>query len=62
MVYRKGDIVVLRSGGPAMTVVSSQNKELTCIYFSPFREIMRSWIGPVEAVVPQDQLRDSEER
>jgi uncharacterized protein YodC (DUF2158 family) len=51
MVYSKGDVVVLRSGGPTMTVVEVNGKEVSCVYFSPFRELMRAWQGPVEAIV-----------
>ncbi len=53
MVYSKGDVVVLRSGGPTMTVVQVDGKDLSCVYFSPFRELIRAWTGPVESVVLQ---------
>jgi hypothetical protein len=33
-----------------MTVVEVEGKDLTCVYFSPFRELIRSWTGPVESV------------
>jgi Uncharacterized small protein (DUF2158) len=61
MIYRKGDVVVLRSGGPTMTVVATENKDVTCVYFSPFREIMRSWQGPIEAIAPVDGATADEE-
>ena len=60
MVYSKGDVVVLRSGGPTMTVVEVEGKDLTCVYFSPFRELIRSWTGPVESVALQEQSVPSE--
>lgn len=37
-----------------MTVVQIDGKILTCVYFSPFRELMRTWEGPIEAVARQE--------
>jgi uncharacterized protein YodC (DUF2158 family) len=34
MTFGKGDIVALKSGGPALTVLSVDGEMLTCMFFS----------------------------
>lgn len=57
--YKRGDLVQLKSGGPAMTVVARDGEHTVCSYYSTLRELYRTWEGPSEALVPVFSLTDA---
>lgn len=57
--YKRGDLVQLRSGGPAMTVVGRDGDHTVCSYYSSLRELFRTWEGPSEALVPIGAVVDA---
>lgn len=47
MTYSAGNIVVLKSGGPAMTVVSAKGDEVECIWMTDVGELARETIPAI---------------
>lgn len=56
MDYSAGSIVVLKSGGPAMTVVSSTENDVECVWMNDVGELSRETIPAIalEAVEGED--------
>lgn len=52
MDFKIGDVVRLKSGGPAMTVDSVENHTLTCVWFSVARVNIEMGIGLETLVHP----------
>jgi len=64
MSYSAGDIVVLKSGGPAMTVVAANDENIECIWMSEVGELARETIPAIalEAVeVDEEDDEDEDE-
>ncbi len=59
MSFSAGSIVVLKSGGPAMTVVSADEEGVECIWMSDVGELSRDIIPAV--VLEQVEIGDDEE-
>ncbi len=57
MDYSAGSIVVLKSGGPAMTVVSSNGTDVECVWMNDVGELSRETIPAIalEAVEADDE-------
>ena len=54
--FKVGDRVMLRSGGPVMTVSSAQHEDaLECTWFNEKKEVARaSFAGPMLRAIPDD--------
>jgi uncharacterized protein YodC (DUF2158 family) len=63
MSFSAGSIVVLKSGGPAMTVVTADDEGVECIWMSDVGELSRDVIPAValEQVEIGDDEDDEEE-
>ncbi|MFA6266225.1 MAG: DUF2158 domain-containing protein [Pseudolabrys sp.] len=63
MSYSAGSIVVLKSGGPAMTVVSAAEDDIECIWMGDAGELFRQSIPAIalEAVEVEDDDDDEED-
>ena len=63
MSYSAGDIVVLKSGGPAMTVVAADGENIECIWMSEVGELARETIPAIalEAVEIEEDDEDEDE-
>ena len=59
MTFSAGSIVVLKSGGPAMTVVSADEEGVECIWMSDVGELSRDIIPAV--VLEQVEIGDDED-
>lgn len=40
--YKIGDVVRLKSGGPAMTIIEVEGTSLTCLWFAEDKSILRA--------------------
>lgn len=60
MIFPAGSIVVLKSGGPAMTVVASSEGEVECVWMNEVGELSRDTI-PAIALDPVEMTDDDEE-
>ncbi|WP_204324983.1 YodC family protein, partial [Stenotrophomonas maltophilia] len=60
MTYNAGDVVMLKSGGQALTVASVEADEVTCIWIGEEGDLFREKI-PVAALSPLD-LDEEEEQ
>lgn len=47
MAFEPGDVVMLKSGGPSMTVVSAAEDEITCLWFGDEGELFREAIPAI---------------
>jgi uncharacterized protein YodC (DUF2158 family) len=47
MAFEPGDVVMLKSGGPSMTVVSTAEDEITCLWFGDEGELFREAIPAI---------------
>ncbi|MGL4287603.1 MAG: YodC family protein [Phreatobacter sp.] len=59
MTYNAGDVVMLKSGGQALTVASVEADEVTCIWIGEEGDLFREKI-PVAALSPLDLEEDEE--
>ena len=59
MTFSAGSIVVLKSGGPAMTVVSADDEGVECIWMSDVGELSRDVIPAV--ALEQVEIGDDED-
>jgi uncharacterized protein YodC (DUF2158 family) len=62
MTFKPGDVVLLRSGGPSMTVVSVDEDEIKCVWIGEEGELFRETIPPIalDLVETEDDLDDDE--
>lgn len=60
MTYNAGDVVMLKSGGQALTVASVEAEEVTCIWIGEEGDLFREKI-PAVALAPLDLEEDEEE-
>jgi uncharacterized protein YodC (DUF2158 family) len=64
MSYSAGSIVVLKSGGPAMTVVAAKGDEIECVWMTEVGELARETIPAIalDAVeIDEDDEEDDED-
>jgi uncharacterized protein YodC (DUF2158 family) len=47
MAFEPGDVVMLKSGGPSMTVASVAEDEITCLWFGEEGELFREAIPAI---------------
>jgi uncharacterized protein YodC (DUF2158 family) len=63
MAFEPGDVVVLKSGGHSMTVVSAADDEVTCVWINDSGELYREAIPAValESMhIPQEEDEDED--
>ncbi|MEJ1160782.1 YodC family protein [Prosthecomicrobium sp. N25] len=59
-----GDVVMLKSGGPAMTVIEVADNIVTCLWYADGEEVLRTSSVPVialTAVEHDDAVEDEDE-
>lgn len=63
MAFSTGSIVVLKSGGPAMTIVASTDDEVEVIWLSDAGELFRQAIPAIaiELVPGEDEMEEDDE-
>lgn len=63
MSYSAGNIVVLKSGGPAMTVVAANGEDVECVWIGEEGDLFRQAIPAValEAVEVEEDDEDDED-
>ena len=63
MNFAAGNIVVLKSGGPAMTVIATSGENVECLWMSDIGELSRDTIPAIalEIVEVDDEDEDEEE-
>jgi len=62
MAFEPGDIVMLKSGGQPMTVVTASEDEITCLWIGDQGELFRESIPAVALEsVPTDDEEDDDE-
>lgn len=62
MTFSAGSIVVLKSGGPAMTVVSSSDNEAECVWIGDIGEFFRHAIPAIALEqVEEEDIEDEDE-
>jgi uncharacterized protein YodC (DUF2158 family) len=62
MAYVAGDVVILKSGGQPMTVVSADDDDIECVWLGEEGEFFRHTIPAIALqAAPQDEDEDEEE-
>jgi uncharacterized protein YodC (DUF2158 family) len=61
MSYSAGSIVVLKSGGPAMTVVAAKGDEIECVWMTEVGELARETIPAIALDAVEIDEDDEEE-
>jgi uncharacterized protein YodC (DUF2158 family) len=61
MAFEPGDVVMLKSGGPSMTVVSAAEDEITCLWFGDEGELFREAIPAIALESVFSAIGDDEE-
>jgi uncharacterized protein YodC (DUF2158 family) len=62
MAYAAGDVVILKSGGQPMTVVSADDDEIECVWLGEEGEFFRQTIPAIALqAVPDDEEVDEDE-
>jgi uncharacterized protein YodC (DUF2158 family) len=63
MGFKPGDVVLLRSGGPSMTVVSVDEDEIKCVWIGEEGELFRQALPSValDRVETEDDLETDED-
>src|SRR5262249_26490856 len=63
MTYAAGTVVMLKSGGQAMTVVSTSDDEVTCIWLGDEGDLFRETIPAIalDAAIVADEHEDEED-
>jgi uncharacterized protein YodC (DUF2158 family) len=59
--FEPGDVVMLRSGGPAMTVIEVAENIVTCLWYADGEEVLRTSSVPVIALVQVEHDEDVED-
>lgn len=62
MAYSAGSIVVLKSGGQAMTVVSSSDEEVEVIWFNEVGELFRQAVPAIAIELVPDEDTEEEDQ
>ena len=61
MDYSAGSIVVLKSGGPAMTVVASTENDVECVWMNEVGELSRETIPAIALEAVETEEDDADE-
>ena len=63
MTFAAGNIVVLKSGGPAMTVISTAGDDVECVWIGDLGELFRHAIPAValESAIDEDDIEDEDD-
>lgn len=63
MAFKPGDVVVLKSGGPAMTVASVEEDDVKCLWIGEEGELFREDIPAIalELIETEDDLDEIDE-
>ena len=61
MAFEPGDVVMLKSGGPSMTVVSAAEDEITCLWFGDEGDLFREAIPAIALESVFSAIGDDEE-
>jgi uncharacterized protein YodC (DUF2158 family) len=61
MAFEPGDVVMLKSGGPSMTVVSAAEDEITCLWFGDEGDLFREAIPAIALESVFSAVGDDEE-
>lgn len=61
MTYSAGSIVVLKSGGPAMTVVAADEENIECVWMTDVGELSRESIPAIALEAVETEEEEDEE-
>jgi len=61
MAFEPGDVVMLKSGGPSMTVVSAAEDDITCLWFGDEGDLFREAIPAIALESVFSAIGDDEE-
>lgn len=63
MTFAAGSIVVLKSGGPAMTVISTSGDDVECVWIGDLGELFRHAIPAIalESALDEDDIEDEDD-
>lgn len=61
MTFKPGDVVLLRSGGPSMTVVAVDEDEIKCVWIGEEGELFRESLPPVALDLVETDLEEDDE-
>jgi uncharacterized protein YodC (DUF2158 family) len=61
MSFSEGDIVLVKSGGPALTVLSTEGEHVKCLFFSEELGEFRETLIPAFALEVHDESDDEDE-
>ncbi len=61
MAFKPGDVVLLRSGGPPMTVVAVDEDEIKCVWIGEEGELFRESLPPIALDLVETDLDEDDE-
>jgi uncharacterized protein YodC (DUF2158 family) len=61
MAFKPGDVVLLRSGGPSMTVVAVDEDEIKCVWIGEGGELFRESLPPVVLDLVETEFEEDDE-
>ncbi len=61
MTFDKGDVVILKSGGPALTVLEMDDEDVKCLYFSEEIGEFKKTTIPAFALEPFEDDEEEED-
>ena len=61
MTFKPGDVVLLRSGGPSMTIVAVDEDEIKCVWIGEEGELFRESLPPVALDLVETDLEEDDE-
>lgn len=61
MAFKPGDVVLLRSGGPSMTVVAVDEDEVKCVWIGEGGELFRESLPPVVLDLVETEFEEDDE-
>ena len=61
MTFKPGDVVLLRSGGPSMTIVAVDEDEIKCVWIGEEGELFRESLPPVALDLVETDLEEDGE-
>ena len=61
MAFKPGEVVLLRSGGPSMTVVAVDEDEIKCVWIGEEGELFRESLPPVALELVETDVDEDDE-